>query len=79
MNLSWRGNNRYTLLENGTGYFPAVLDAIAQARSEVLVETFILFDDTVGREIRQALIDAARRGVSVDLTIDGYGSDELSE
>ncbi len=79
MNLSWRGNNRYTLLENGTGYFPAVLDAIAQARSEVLVETFILFDDTVGREIRQALIDAAHRGVSVDLTIDGYGSDELSE
>ncbi len=79
MNLSWRENNRYTLLENGTGYFPAVLDAIAQARSEVLVETFILFDDTVGREIRQALIDAARRGVSVDLTIDGYGSDELSE
>lgn len=79
MNLSWRGNNRYTLLENGTGYFPAVLDAIAQARSEVLVETFILFDDTVGREIRQALIDAAHRGVSVDLTIDGYGSDELSD
>lgn len=79
MNLSWRENNRYTLLENGTGYFPAVLEAIAQARSEVLVETFILFDDTVGREIRQALIDAARRGVSVDLTIDGYGSDELSE
>lgn len=79
MNLRWRENNRYTLLENGTGYFPAVLEAIADARSEVLVETFILFDDAVGQEIQRALIAAARRGVSVDLTVDGYGSDELGE
>lgn len=77
MNLRWRENNRYTLLENGTGYFPAVLDAIAAARGEVLVETFILFDDAVGQEFQRALIAAARRGVSVDLTVDGYGSDEL--
>ncbi|RSF00602.1 cardiolipin synthase ClsB [Achromobacter aegrifaciens] len=76
MNLRWRENNRYTLLENGTGYFPAVLDAIAAARGEVLVETFILFDDAVGQEFQRALIAAARRGVSVDLTVDGYGSDE---
>ncbi len=54
MNLRWRENNRYTLLENGTGYFPAVLDAIAAARGEVLVETFILFDDAVGQEFQRA-------------------------
>ncbi|SSW66870.1 cardiolipin synthase ClsB [Achromobacter agilis] len=79
MNLPWREHNRYALLENGTGYFPAVLEAIANARSEVLVETFILFDDSVGQEIQRALIEAACRGVSVDLTVDGYGSDELGE
>jgi phosphatidylserine/phosphatidylglycerophosphate/cardiolipin synthase-like enzyme len=37
------------LLENGEGYFPAVLDAIARARHEVLIETFILFEDKVAR------------------------------
>ncbi|HEY9269887.1 phospholipase D-like domain-containing protein, partial [Achromobacter sp.] len=79
MNLRWREHNRYTLLENGTDYFPAVLDAIGAARSEVLVETFILFDDAVGQEFQRALIAAARRGVSVDLTVDGYGSDELGD
>ena len=79
MNLGWRENNRYTLLENGTEYFPAVVEAIDAAASEVLVETFILFDDVVGRDIQQALIRAARRGVSVDLLVDGYGSDELSD
>jgi len=79
MNLGWRENNRYTLLENGTEYFPAVVEAVDAAQSEVLVETFILFDDAVGQEIQQALIRAARRGVSVDLLVDGYGSDELSD
>ncbi|MNX41920.1 putative cardiolipin synthase YbhO [compost metagenome] len=79
MNLGWREHNRYTLLENGTEYFPAVIEAIEAARSEVLVETFILFDDAVGQDIQRALIAAARRGVSVDMTVDGYGSDELSD
>ncbi|OZI36659.1 cardiolipin synthase B [Bordetella genomosp. 1] len=79
MNLPWRANNEFKLLINGGDYFPAVNEAIARAEREVLVETFILFDDEVGRELRQTLIDAAQRGVSVDLTVDGYGSDELSE
>jgi len=79
MNVGWREHNRYTLLENGTEYFPAVVKAIDAASSEVLVETFILFDDVVGQDIQQALIRAARRGVSVDLMVDGYGSDELSD
>lgn len=79
MNLGWREHNRYTLLENGTEYFPAVIKAIEAAQSEVLVETFILFDDAVGQDIQRALIAAARRGVSVDMTVDGYGSDALDD
>ncbi len=75
----WRSGNRYTLLENGEAYFPAVRAAVDAAVHEVLVETFILFDDKVGRDLRQTLVAAARRGVSVDLLADGYGSDLLSE
>ena len=47
----WREGNRYTLLENGEVYFPAVRRAIDSARHEVLVETFILFDDKVGQAL----------------------------
>jgi cardiolipin synthase len=71
--------NRFRLLENGEEFFPVVLDAIRGAEREVIIETFILFDDEVGRELRDALIGTARRGVSVDLTVDGYGSHDLSE
>ena len=76
--LGWRSGNRYTLLENGEAYFPAVRAAVDAAQREVLIETFILFDDKVGRALQQTLIAAAQRGVSVDLLLDGYGSDELS-
>ncbi|WZB76576.1 cardiolipin synthase ClsB [Achromobacter insuavis] len=75
----WRSDNRYTLLENGEAYFPAVRAAVDAAVREVLVETFILFDDDVGRDLRRTLIAAAQRGVSVDVLADGYGSDLLSE
>jgi cardiolipin synthase A/B len=74
----WRGGNQFVLLENGERYFPRVIQAIGQAKTEILLETFILFDDKVGRALRQSLIEAARRGVEIDVTVDGYGSDTLS-
>ncbi|HEX6704588.1 MAG TPA: cardiolipin synthase ClsB [Albitalea sp.] len=75
----WSDGNRCQLLENGEEFFPAVFGAIDAARREVLIETFILFDDKVGRQLREVLMAAARRGVSVDLTVDGWGSPDLSE
>lgn len=75
---AWVPGNRIELLENGEQYFPAVFEAIGRARREVIVETFILFEDKVGLALQQALIGAARRGVSVDLLVDGFGSPDLS-
>ncbi|WP_456280666.1 cardiolipin synthase ClsB [Cupriavidus sp. JZ107] len=69
--------NRIRLLENGDEYFPRVFAAIAAARTSVLLETFILFDDRVGVALREALIAAAKRGVHVAITVDGYGSPDL--
>jgi cardiolipin synthase len=77
--LDWSKGNRFTLLENGEQYFPAVFEAVAAAQREVLVETFILFDDEVGRKLQAALIEVANRGVHVHLTVDGYGSPDLSD
>jgi cardiolipin synthase len=74
----WVAGNRFHLLENGEDYFPAVFAAIESARREVLLETFILFEDKVGLALRAVLIDAAQRGVRVEATIDGFGSNALS-
>jgi cardiolipin synthase A/B len=74
----WTYGNRVRLLENGEEYYPAVLAAIRSARREVLLETFILFEDRVGRELQAALIGAATRGVRVEVTADAYGSPDLS-
>ena len=75
----WTYDNEVQLLENGEQYYPAVLAAMAAARQEILIETFILFDDEVGRSMQQAWIDAARRGVRLAITVDGYGSPDLPQ
>ncbi|MFC4274912.1 cardiolipin synthase ClsB [Achromobacter aloeverae] len=79
MSIRWIPGNAFTLLENGEAFYPRVFEAIDQARVEVLVETFILADDKVGQGLREALIGAARRGVRVNLLVDGYGSEGLSD
>ncbi len=79
LQVEWIGGNRVDLLENGDTYLPAVYEAIDAARHEIVIETFILFDDPVGRDMQQHLIDAGRRGVEVDLTVDGFGSPDLSD
>ncbi|MDB5891532.1 MAG: phospholipase D/Transphosphatidylase [Polaromonas sp.] len=75
----WTPGNRIILLENGEAFFPRVFECIAGARHEVVLETFILFEDKVGRALHAALLQAAGRGVRIDMTIDGYGSPDLSD
>ncbi len=75
----WRHGNDLELLENGEAFFPRVFDDIAAAKHEVIIETFIWFDDRVGRALRDVLVDAAARGVKVDITVDGYGSAPLAK
>ncbi|MDB5802063.1 MAG: cardiolipin synthase ClsB [Rhodocyclales bacterium] len=74
----WKPGHDLRLLENGEEYFPRVFEAIRGAKREVLIETFILFQDKIGNELHAAVIDAAKRGVRVELTVDGYGSPDLT-
>ena len=78
MSRDWIPGNRVELLENGESFFPRVLSAIDAARQEVLIETFILFEDGVGKRLHASLVAAAQRGVRVEVTVDGYGSPDLS-
>ncbi|WP_048437938.1 cardiolipin synthase ClsB [Caenimonas sp. SL110] len=79
MNSKWIEGNDIRLLENGEEFFPRVFECIANAKQEVVLETFILFEDKVGKQLHEALVVAARRGVQCDVTIDGFGSPDLSD
>ena len=78
MSSKWIEGNDIKLLENGEEFYPRVFDSIANAQKEVVIETFILFEDKVGLQLHEHLVAAAKRGVQVDLTIDGFGSPDLS-
>ncbi|MDQ7989700.1 MAG: cardiolipin synthase ClsB [Candidatus Dactylopiibacterium sp.] len=68
------GGNQIDLLRDGTEYFPALVEAIAAARREVLLETYIFESDATGLAVMQALRDAAARGVIVRVLVDGFGA-----
>ncbi|MCO8170154.1 cardiolipin synthase ClsB [Pseudomonas sp. 21LCFQ02] len=74
----WRDGNSVELLINGEDFFTAVFQAIRSARRQVLVETFIIFEDRIGEGLQQALIEAAGNGAQVVVTVDDYGTCDLS-
>ncbi len=78
MPARWIPGNEIELLENGEAFFPRVFDAIANAQHEVLLETFIWFEDKVGLALHAALLQAASRGARINITVDGFGSPEFS-
>lgn len=78
LDYGWQSGNQLDLLENGEAYFPKVFEALRQAQREILLETFILFEDKVGVELQGILIEAAQRGVKVVVSLDGFGCGELS-
>ena len=78
MSAHWTKGNAFKLLENGEEFYPRVFEAIRESKKEVMLETFILFDDKVGQELRASVISAAERGVRVDMLVDGWGSADLT-
>ena len=74
----WQDGNSVELLINGEDFFSKVFERIRAARHEVLIETFIIFEDRVGEGLQQAVIEAASRGVRVVITVDDYGTSDLS-
>ncbi len=70
----YSGGNTVELLRGGDALFPAMVEAIAAARHEVWVATYIFDDDAAGLEVAAALMRAAQRGVRVRVVVDGFGS-----
>ena len=66
--------NRVELLENGDQMFPAMLEAIRGAKETVNLESYIFWSGEIASKFRDALAEAARRGVEVRILVDGVGS-----
>lgn len=71
-------HNRVRLLHDGEQAFPAMLQAIANAQREVLLEMYWFGSDKTGRRFAEALAERARAGVCVRLSYDAVGSIEAS-
>ncbi len=61
------------LLIDSTAFYPALREQILAAKHHIHVEFFIWREDEYGREFRDLLADAARRGVCVRLLLDQIG------
>ncbi len=68
------GTDRVRLLRDGVEAFPTMLEAIARAKREILLEMYWVGADEVGTKFREALAERARRGVSVRVVYDAVGS-----
>jgi cardiolipin synthase len=78
LEFPWRDGNKFSLLINGENYFPRMLDAINAARHSVRLEMYLIESGTVATRFIDALIEAAARGVVIQLLFDDYGSLGLS-
>ena len=65
------------LLQGGQAYFPALIQAMDAATAWIQFETYIFDIHGMGADVAEALVRAARRGVTVQVLVDGIGSDAL--
>ena len=67
------GGNEVELLIDGEATFDSLIDGIAEAQDYVLVQSYIVRDDGLGRRLKQALLERAQAGIRVCLLYDEIG------
>jgi cardiolipin synthase len=65
------------LLQGGREFFPALVKALDAAQTWIQLETYIFDFHGAGAEVAEALVRAARRGVTVQVLVDGIGTSPL--
>ncbi len=70
-------SNSASLQKNGQATFDAIFDGIDQAERYVLVQFFIVRDDSIGWQLHHRLVTKAQQGVQVYFLYDFIGSHAL--
>lgn len=66
--------HRFRFFPHGTDRLEALIELIGSAQQSLSAFYYTFDDDHTGERVRDALIEAARRGVDVRLIIDDFGS-----
>lgn len=72
-------HNKAELIRGGRAYFDLLKKLISEAEHLIHFQFYIFEPDQTGREIADALIAAANRGVKIHVLLDAYGSQKLSD
>jgi cardiolipin synthase A/B len=78
VSTKFTGQHNVRLVRGGKEYFDTLHELIGKARETIHLQTYIFDEDETGRAVAEALMEAARRGVSVFVLVDGYASKNLS-
>ncbi|MFV1984982.1 MAG: phosphatidylserine/phosphatidylglycerophosphate/cardiolipin synthase family protein, partial [Thiohalomonadales bacterium] len=73
-----RQSNQFRLLVNSSQFYPAIIDAINQARSEIIIENYLTNSGNVFDQFITALLQAAERNVKIYCLFDSFGSKGIS-
>ena len=65
------------LLQGGESLFPALIKAFDSSTSWIQLETYIFDFHGIGVDVANALVRAARRGVTVQILVDAVGTEDL--
>jgi cardiolipin synthase len=71
-------HNRVEILTNGETFYPAILDAIRNAKQSIDAECYIFAPGDIGGQFVEALAERARAKVTVTIVVDAIGSSSLS-
>lgn len=75
----WREGNTIDFHIDGEQFFPSMLRAVSEAQKFVLMEMYLFESGKVADNFILSFVNAARRGVVVQLLIDSYGGKGLSQ
>ena len=73
------GGNRIELLFNGDQIFPAMLQAIGNARKSITYQQYFFEDGAIAHEIAEAFAERCRAGVRVKILIDSLGGASMPQ
>jgi cardiolipin synthase len=71
--------NRYDVLTNGDQIYPAMLQAIDEAKRRVNFETYVYSTGDIPNRFTDAFERAARRGVTVTVIVDAVGAASMDD
>lgn len=71
--------NKITHLKNGAEIFPAMLEAIAQAKKTINFETFIYWEGSIAHKFSDAICERAKNGVRCHIILDWLGSKKIEQ